>query len=76
MALIRGSSTMCHISGAILPINLKAGEVAFPKLRLIYLAAEPASLTEFNLYQRHFSPSCILINGLGSTETLEYRWYL
>ena len=47
----------------------------FPHLRLIYLAAEPVSLREFNLYQRHFSPSCILINGLGSTETFTYRWY-
>jgi acyl-coenzyme A synthetase/AMP-(fatty) acid ligase len=28
------------------------------------------------LYKRHFSPNCIFVNGIGSTECLTYRWYL
>jgi len=48
---------------------------SFPHLRLIKLVGEPVSKRDVELYQRHFSPDCIFINRLGSTETGSIRWY-
>jgi amino acid adenylation domain-containing protein len=53
---------------------LKRGE-AVPKLRLVYLAGDSVFTTDIDLYKKHFPQNCILINGLGSTETLTFRWY-
>jgi acyl-coenzyme A synthetase/AMP-(fatty) acid ligase/acyl carrier protein len=53
---------------------LSKGE-AVPKLRLVYLAGDSVSTTDIDLYKKHFPQNCILINGLGSTETLTFRWY-
>src|SRR5262245_18477845 len=51
------------------------GEESFPNLRLIKLIGEPVSKRDVELYQRHFSPDCVFINRLGSTETGTIRWY-
>jgi amino acid adenylation domain-containing protein len=51
-------------------------EQQFPQLRLLYLCGEPVYKRDVELYKRHFSPDCIFINGIGSTECLTYRWYL
>jgi amino acid adenylation domain-containing protein len=48
---------------------------AFPNLRLIYLAGDTVSRKDVELYKKHFSETCILINGLGTTEALTFRWY-
>jgi amino acid adenylation domain-containing protein len=45
------------------------GEEKFPKLRLIYLGGEPLYKRDVELYKKHFSPDCILIHGIGTTET-------
>lgn len=50
-------------------------EKAVPKLRLIYLAGDSVSKTDVELYKTHFPRNCILVNGLGSTESLTFRWY-
>jgi amino acid adenylation domain-containing protein len=47
----------------------------FPQLRLVYLAGEPVYRGDVEVYKKHFSADCILVNGLGSSETLTYRWY-
>ncbi|UCE20068.1 MAG: non-ribosomal peptide synthetase [Gemmatimonadota bacterium] len=47
----------------------------FPVIRLIYLAGEPVYRRDVMLYRDHFSSDCILVNGLGSIESLTYRWY-
>ena len=31
---------------------------------------------DVELYKKYFSPDCIFVNGIGSTECLTYRWYL
>lgn len=49
------------------------GKDQFPALRLLYLGGEPASWTDVELYRRHFGRRCVLVNRLGSTETLTYR---
>jgi acyl-coenzyme A synthetase/AMP-(fatty) acid ligase len=43
--------------------------VAFPRLRLIQPGGEPLSGQDVALYQRYFSPDCLLVNCLGLTET-------
>ena len=48
---------------------------AVPKLRLIYLAGDSVSSTDVELYKKHFPRNSILVNGLGSTESLTFRWY-
>ena len=45
------------------------GNDQFPNLRLIYLAGEPVYKRDVELYTKHFSQDCILVNRLGSTET-------
>ena len=55
-------------------IDTLTGKEQFPDLRLIYSAGDSVSWTDIKSYKRHFSPSCIFINGLGSTESLTYRW--
>ncbi len=52
-----------------------AGIELFPDLRLIKLIGEPVSKRDVQLYQKHFSRECLLINRLGSTETGSIRWY-
>jgi amino acid adenylation domain-containing protein len=47
----------------------------FPKLRLIRLASETVSKRDVDLYKKHFSPDCILVNGLSSGEAINFRKY-
>ena len=47
----------------------------FPHLRLIKLMAEPVYRRDVELYKKYFSPGCLLVNRLGSTETGTIRWY-
>jgi acyl-coenzyme A synthetase/AMP-(fatty) acid ligase/acyl carrier protein len=47
----------------------------FPKLRLIALGSEPLLVRDVVLYKQHFSPNCILVNRLGSTEALNFCFY-
>lgn len=70
ITIIRASATMFRQMVS----NLDA-EDEFPHLRLVYLGAEPLSNTDVKLYQKHCSDDCVLINGLGSTETTTFRWY-
>jgi amino acid adenylation domain-containing protein len=41
----------------------------FPKLRLIRLEGEPVYRSDVELYRRHFSSGCLLVNSFSSTET-------
>ncbi len=41
----------------------------FPTVRLIRLEGDAASKTDFELYKKHFTSTCLLVNGLGATET-------
>jgi acyl-coenzyme A synthetase/AMP-(fatty) acid ligase/acyl carrier protein len=53
---------------------LPAG-TSFPALRLLVLGGEEVSRRDVELYHQHFAPSCLLVNGLGPTEstvTLQY----
>ena len=59
--------TIYH-SVPILFRQLFAHEPRFPRLRVIRLEGDRATKREVELYQRHFGPECVLVNGLGATE--------
>jgi thioesterase domain-containing protein/acyl carrier protein len=50
-----------------------APDVQFDDVRVIRLTGEPVTRTEWELFQTHFRPGCVLHVGLGSTEALHYR---
>ena len=47
----------------------------FPHLRVIKLMGEAVAKGDVELYRKYFSPECVLINRLGSTETGTIRWF-
>jgi len=47
----------------------------FPDLRVIRLEGDQASLADAALFQKYFSASCLLVNGLGATECGIVRQY-
>lgn len=51
------------------------GAETFSRLRLIKLLGEPLYRRDVELYKKHFSRGCILVNRLGSTETGTIRWF-
>lgn len=40
-----------------------------PSLRIIRLEGDPSALRHVQIYQKHFDGRCVLVNGLGATET-------
>ena len=50
-------------------------DVKFPSVRVVRFGGESTSRRDVELYKRHFSRDCILVNRLGSTETGTLRWY-
>ena len=75
--LVREEITMCFFSGASLFrcfLDTLTGEETFPNLRLIRLGDQVAK-RDVERYKKHFSPDCILVNRLSSTETGPVREY-
>lgn len=56
-------------------VNGLRGDEKFPKLRLLRFTGEPLNRTDVDLYRKHFSPSCILVNRLSSNEVPAFRQY-
>ncbi|MGH2405192.1 MAG: amino acid adenylation domain-containing protein, partial [bacterium] len=50
-------------------------ELTFPKVRIIRLEGDRASRVDVELYKRRFSAECLLVIGLGATETGLTRQY-
>lgn len=57
-------------------IDTLIGGEQFPKLRLIRLIGEPVYRRDVEMYKKHFSANCLLVNRLGSTETGSLLLYL
>ncbi len=51
------------------------GREDFPELRIVRLGGEPVYRRDVNLFKKHFSTDCILVNRLGSTETGSLRMF-
>ena len=73
--LIQEELTICHFVPTLFRhfARTLTGNEGFPKVRLIHIASEPVRNKDVELYKRHFSPECILVVRLGSTETLTVR---
>jgi amino acid adenylation domain-containing protein len=51
------------------------GQSKFPDIRIVRLGGEPVYKRELDIYRKHFSDDCILVNRLGSSETGSLRMY-
>jgi len=56
-------------------VNSFSNGEKFPKLRLIRLIGEPLYKNDVDLFKKHFSQDCILLNRLGSNETGNFCQY-
>jgi amino acid adenylation domain-containing protein len=73
--LVRERLTMYHSVPSIFR-RLATGASGFPDVRVIRLEGDRASSLDVALARRHFDASCIVANGLGTTETGLCRQYL
>ena len=60
--------TIYHSVPALFRALLAEGR-SFPSVRVIRLEGDQASLRDVELYRKHFGADCVLVNGLGTTET-------
>ncbi len=51
------------------------GDVRFPSIRIIRLEGDVASKLDVELFKKYFSSHCMLVHGLGATETGISRQY-
>ncbi len=51
------------------------GRELFPTIRIVRLGGEPVYRRDLNLFKKHFSNDCILVNRLGSSETGSLRMF-
>ena len=69
--LIETEITMYHSSATVFRyfVDTLTGGESFPDLRLIKLGSESVSIRDLESYRQYFSPDCIFVNALSSTET-------
>lgn len=66
--------TMFHSVPAIFERLVATGDT-FPSLRVIRLEGDQSFSRHIKLFQENFAPPCVLVNGLGATETGLTRQY-
>jgi amino acid adenylation domain-containing protein len=76
--LIEEKITVCLISSSLFRALCQTlnGAQKFPDIRFLRLRSESASRTEVEQFKKYFSPHCVLVHGLSSSETwvlCEYR---
>jgi amino acid adenylation domain-containing protein len=53
------------------------GTEGFPKLRLVVLGGEAVYKRDVELYKHYFAPECLLVNGMGPTEsTVSLQYFI
>ncbi|MGH7794616.1 MAG: AMP-binding protein [Candidatus Binatia bacterium] len=74
--LLRERISVCFIGSPLFRVLCESlsGET-FPDLRFIRLRSDTAYKSDVELYKRHFPGTCVLINGLSSSETGPLRTY-
>jgi amino acid adenylation domain-containing protein len=70
ITIYRSVPTIFRVLAGNLP-----GELESQSLRLIVLTGESVHQRDMELYKRHFSKDCILVNNLGLTEAGSIRHY-
>ncbi len=75
--LMQEQITVCHVPASVFRhfASLLSGGEKFPALRLLYVANEPVSKREVELYKAHFSPACLFVNALVASETSTIRQF-
>ena len=70
--------SVCHISSPLFRslCETVTGKGQFNDLRLIRLNGEASHKSDFELYKAHFPSTCVLVNGLASSETHTVALYL
>ena len=62
--------TICHAAASVFRhVAATVPEGGYPALRVMWLGAEPVVPTDVELYRSRLPDTCILINGLSTTET-------
>ncbi|HKE57537.1 MAG TPA: condensation domain-containing protein, partial [Pyrinomonadaceae bacterium] len=56
--------------------EILTGKEDFSALRILRMRSESVQQSDFILYQKHFPPSCLFLNGLSTTETSVLTEYL
>ncbi|MEN8220081.1 MAG: amino acid adenylation domain-containing protein, partial [Pseudomonadota bacterium] len=77
--LIEQQITIYHSTPTVYRHWLKAltAKDNFYSIRLIVLGGEPVYKTDIEEYKKHFSNTCLFVNGLGSTEsTFSLQYFL
>ena len=69
--LIQQEITLYYSSASLFRhfVDTLAGDEEFPHLRLIRLASQTVTHADVDLYKKHFSSNCVMVNGLASTES-------
>ena len=75
--LLEERITICHIPASVFRYfaGLLRGKELFPALRVLYVANEPVSRHDVELYQAHFSSRCLFVNALVASEALTMRQF-
>lgn len=70
--LIQEEITIYHSASPLFRhfMETLTGEEEFPRVRLVRLASQTVFPSDVELYKKYFSPNCILVNVLSSTETI------
>jgi amino acid adenylation domain-containing protein len=72
--LIQAGITIYHSVPTIFRSFL-TGDLKFQRVRVIRLEGDAASRIDVELYRKYFESDCLLVNGLGATETGITRQY-
>jgi len=66
--LVQEKITIYHSVPAIFRSFLTSDRM-FPNVRVVRLEGDQAARVDVELFRNHFGPECLLVNGLGATET-------
>ena len=75
--LVREGITIFHSAASVFRhfAQTLSGDESFPMIRLIRLGSEPVTWEDVELARKHFSPECVLVNALSSTEATTFLQY-
>lgn len=75
--LIREEITVYHSAATVFRNFIKTvvDQQAFPKVRLVRLGSEPVTFRDVEVCRNYFSPDCVLVNALSSTEARTFLQY-
>ncbi|MGH7833983.1 MAG: AMP-binding protein, partial [Candidatus Binatia bacterium] len=75
--LLKEGISICPISSPLFRKFCEAltGDEGFPDLRVIRLRSETVYVSDVSLYQKYFSPHCVFVTGLSTSESGQLTSY-